>query len=385
MSLKNKTCQPASGAQDPRAGLEFSNFSKPLEKTVYMKEKGLKMKKMIKKITTVLLAAALAAGLSLTAFAADGDTMSSTAGSFTITKEYESSDGTSFPSETLEFEVTPDEENPDAATITIGDDNTFAVTGISTDITVNYPAFTKPGIYRYTIKELEGSSQGVTYDTSTEIKVAIMVSYNEDHTGFDVEAGVEKTDPDAEKEDSITNKYEIGGDESGESSLSVKKTVTGNLGDQDKLFTIKVTLTSEEGKTVNSDITVSGGSDSGNVQTIEKGWTGDKEITIKLKHDETVSFDKIPAGVTYTVEEDASHIAAGDTQTTEELNGEEGYLVSYTDEEGTIAKGATPEASVTNDKDTGINTGISLDSLPYLLMLAAAAIGAVIAFRRRRV
>ena len=280
--------------------------------------------------------------------------------------------------------MTADDANPDDTMITIGEDNSFAVTGITNNVPVNYPAFTLPGIYRYTIKELEGDTQGVTYATDTEINVVILVSYNSDGTGLVAEAGVEKADPDAEKEDSITNIYELGGDNKAEdAALTVEKTVTGNLGDKEKLFTIKVTLTAEDGKTVNSDITVSGGSDASNTQTIEKGWSGSTDVTILLKDGETVSFDKIPVGVTYVVEEDASHLIAGDEPTVEELNSEEGYKATYTNEEGTTAVDTTFEAAIENNKDTGINTGISLDSLPYLLMLAAVAVGAFIIFRRR--
>ena len=343
------------------------------------------MKKIMRRIAVVLMTAALMAGLSLTAFA---DGASSEAGSFNFNKVYESTDGETFPSETLKFEVTADSANPDSTAITVGDNNTFAVTGLTNEIPVNYPSFTKVGVYRYTIKEKEGSSQGVTYDTETEINIAILVAYNKEHTGLEVKAGVEKADPDADKEDTITNTYDLGGNPPGpggdpaDDSLSVKKTVEGNLADTEKYFTMKVTLTAE--KTVNSDITISGGSDSGNPETIAKGWTGTKEVEIKLKHDETIHFNKIPVGVTYSVVEDASHIAAGATPTTEELNGENGYLVEYTDETGTIAKGVTPLAAVKNTKDTTIHTGISLDSPPYIMILAAVAVGAFVIFRRRR-
>lgn len=344
------------------------------------------MKKMMKKVLTLLLAAALTAALGLTAFAADGTAAkSSPAGTFTIKKTYTSTDGKTYPAETLTFTVTPNSKNPDSTkTITVGNDsNSYTVAALTSDITVSYPAYTEPGIYRYTIKENTGTSQGVTYDTA-EINVAILVYFDTDGS-LKAQAGVEKADPDAEKEDTFTNIYEFGGDEKGDGSLSVKKTVTGKLGDPDKYFTIKVSFTAENGKTVNSDIAVSGGSETSNPTTVAAPWSGTKDVTIKLKHDETIKFDKIPVGVTYTVEEDASHIAAGSTQTIEELNGEEGYLVSYDAETGTIAKGSQLLTTVTNDKDTSINTGISLDSLPYLLMLAAVAVGAVVIFRRRRV
>ena len=351
-----------------------------------MNERGnTKMKKTLKKIAVVLLVAALTVGFSLTA-SADETNMQSVAGSFNFTKEYESTDGTTFPSETLQFVVTADDANPDNTMITVGNGNSFAVTAINNQIPVNYPAFSKVGVYRYTIKELEGSSQGVTYDTDTEISVAIMVSYNENHDGFVVTAGVEKADPNAEKVGTIKNVYDFGGkEEDASDSLTVSKTVEGNLGDLEKYFLIHVTLTAEEGKTVASDIAISGGSNTDNPTTIKKGWVGSKTVNILLKNGDTVSFGQIPDGVTYKVEEDSSHIAAGDVQTPEELNSEEGYLATYTNEEGTITKDTKQEASVKNEKKTEINTGISLDSIPYLMMLAVVAFGALVIFRRRRV
>ena len=170
------------------------------------------MKKIMRRIAAVLMTAALMAGLSLTAFAEGASTE---AGSFNFNKVYESTDEETFPSETLEFTVTADSNNPDSTAITVGDDNTFEVTGLTNEIPVNYPSFSKVGVYRYTIKENEGSSQGVTYDTETEINIAILVAYNEEHTGLVVTAGVEKADPDAEKVDTLTNTYDLGGNPPG--------------------------------------------------------------------------------------------------------------------------------------------------------------------------
>lgn len=77
---------------------------------------------------------------------------------FTFIKEYESTDDATFPTETLEFEVTANSNNPDGGTalITIGTDNKFDIAGEkTTDIVVNYPSYPKVGVYRYTIKEKE--------------------------------------------------------------------------------------------------------------------------------------------------------------------------------------------------------------------------------------
>ena len=79
----------------------------------------------------------------------------------------------------------------------------------------------------------------------------------------------------------------------------------------------------------------------------------------------------------YTVEEDEQH-------TTGDLNSEEGYTASYENEEGEIAAEDDITCTVTNEKKTEIQTGISLDSLPYILIAVAVVAALVIMVIRKR-
>ena len=321
------------------------------------------------------------AGATEPAASVDTSTWTSDATTLTLKKDYS---GDVFPTETLSFTVTPDEGNPDATpVVTIADITTSAAA--ENEITVSIPSYSKVGVYKYTIAETAGTSQGTTYDTNT-IGFSVLVSYDYANSKLKTEVALTTAasaeasgegEAEAAKQDTFTNTYDEG-------TLTVNKTVAGNLADQSKLFTIKVTLTAEDGKTVNTDITVAGGSDAGNAQTVAKGWTGSKDITIQLKHDETVTFSHIPAGVSYTVVEDAKHLAAGSTPTAAELNGEEGYLATYTSATGTIEKDTTAAAAIVNTKETQVDTGITLDSMPYILLLVMVIAAAAFVLIRRR-
>ena len=103
-------------------------------------------------------------------------------------------------------------------------------------------------------------------------------------------------------------------------SLTVSKTVAGNAGDKDKAFHFTVTL---------SDQTIS-------------GTYGDMEFTdgvaaFTLKHGESKTAARLPAGVTYEV--------------TETEADQDGYATAKTGDTGTIAKDATSTAAFTNTKD----------------------------------
>lgn len=341
----------------------------------------------MKKILAMVLVALLIMSTSMFALAANP----APSGSITFKKHYDSSDGKTFPAETLHFTVEADTGNPDGgiASLTIGKEQDYQVTGIDNEITATYPDLPNAGLYYFTIKEVKGSTQGVEYTpegTTQEIVVAILVTYDDDGNLEVTEghAGVKKDDPDAEKEDTFTNKYKLGN--KGPGSLTVQKTTEGNLADPMKYFTIKVTFEAEGA--VLSTIEYSGGSDDTAEGTIApEDWEdGKAEVTIKLKNTETVSFDKIPEGVTYTVEEDGNHLAADQEggPTLEELNGEEGYIVSYTDEEGEIVEDESKDAKVNNKKEKEILTGVILQYAPYIAILAVVLAGVALMIIRRR-
>ena len=154
--------------------------------------------------------------------------------------------------------------------------------------------------------------------------------------------------------------------------LSVKKLVTGNLGDRDKEFNVKVTFTAPTDKEVESVISYTDGT----AQTIatsawkEKNGSKQAEVTITLKHDETVTFTNIPYGVTYKVEETSYQ--------------DDGYTTTYSGNENGTINAVTDTVTITNTKNSTVDTGIVLDSLPYVLLIAVAVVGVVIFTARKR-
>ena len=248
----------------------------------------------MKKVLSALLALVLVASLSVTAFATGGDhggAICSEAKTFTFTKDYVDAEGdaaATFPAETLSFTVTAAQGNPDNTMITVADQSVEANLD---EITVNVPSYTKVGKYNYTVTEVAGNTQGVTY-SEVSFGVQVLVTYNSDHTALVATTSFTTEEGDG-KIEGIVNQYDLG-------SLCVKKTVSGNLADQNKEFEVDVTFTAT--KDVKSDITYIDGAET---KTITAEAMADKTetVTITLKHDETVTFSNIPAGISYEVAE----------------------------------------------------------------------------------
>lgn len=302
-----------------------------------------------------------------------GETGTSNGMTVELEKEYTVTGGTTFPSETLTFTSTVDSTNPTNQNVTIAP---VTVTGTTTtvNLAITFPTYSDVGLYHYSITEDAGSTQGVTYDT-TPIKLSVLVTYNSNNTPTVAGVGITRNTETGDKDDTISNEYDLG-------TLTVGKTVAGNAGDVNNPFNVTVTLTAATGKTVLSDITVAGGTAAANSQTITPSdWSnGTATANITIKHGETVTFSNIPAGVSYAVAEAAAHQAADSNGS----NGNTGYTVSYTNETGTITKGATSAAQITNTKSIEIDTGVSMDSLPYMLLMMMAAFGIVLMGMRKR-
>lgn len=94
-------------------------------------------------------------------------------------------------------------------------------------------------------------------------------------------------------------------------------------------------------------------------------------VPFKLKHNTQVTFSNIPAGVTYEVTE---ILPAG-------YDGPE-----YLNANGTIVGGVTTEATITNTMTDYVepDTGIALDSLPYILILGVVGVGMILLLMKRR-
>ena len=323
------------------------------------------MKKFIAILLTLMLLCLSAGAL------AQGDTDVPAAPTYTdmtsvtVTKVYKLvGDGTS-PAETFTLEQVGDgvvksgeaTTAPDLGTITGATFEAGAATvdGAKGEITIALPTYTNVGVYEYTLQEVAGTTAGVAY-YGEQIRLVVTV-INDEKTGNLRVAAVHTESVGGEKSDTFANTYSTG-------TLNVTKTVTGNLGDKSQFFEFKVTLTGEEGKNNYADsYRVSGGSYDSNPTSIEIG----KEATFYLKHGETLSIANLPYGVSYTVTETEA----------------EGYDTTKEGDTGTIGA-ASQTAAFTNDRTTTVDTGITTDSLPYVLLLGIVVLAGAVLFIKRR-
>ena len=225
------------------------------------------------------------------------------------------------------------------------------------NITFTLPEYTSVGTYTYTVTETASGNAGVTTDTR-DFKVRVIVGNGETVGSYKVLSAVAyygDQPNETTKAEQVNNKYSAG-------TLNVSKTVTGNLGDKDKYFEFKVTLTGETGKTYGASYAVTGGSAS-NPTSIKIG----EETTFQLKHDDTLSIANLPYGVTYTVTETAV----------------DGYTTTKTGDTGSI-NAAEQTAAFTNDKAGNPDMGVTTENLPYVLLIGFVVLaGAALLLKRK--
>ncbi len=249
---------------------------------------------------------------------------------------------------------------------------------------IKIPAYTEPGVYTYTITENDGTEldtphtvAGVQYITKNyELKITIvegsaLAAGGISASGLVVGGVALREENSNTKIAEITNEYIAG-------SVTVGKTVTGNLGDRKRPFSFTMTFTADEGVYVDGPIayTLTNYAADGTKSTEDKilagGWTGTKAaINFQLAHGDTITFTNIPKGVTYTVDETDKN-ANGYTTTVPGNN------------TGKIANANGITVTYINDKNIVIDTGVSLDSAVYMLIMALALAGFVVLKIRRR-
>ena len=309
----------------------------------------------MKKFVAILLTLMLVLGVS----AAFADT------NVTINKVYKlTNDGTTSPAETFTLEqvgngtVTDGDATsaPALGTITGADFAAGAATfnGANGTITIALPKYDNVGVYEYTLKEVAGNTAGVGYHAGN---IRLVVTVINGANGLEAKAAVHTEATGADKSDKIENTYSAG-------TLNVSKTVTGNLGDKDKYFEFKVTLTGETGKTYGASYAVTGGSNASNPATIA---VNGGETTFLLKDGDTISIANLPYGVTYTVTETAAA----------------GYTTTKIGDTGSI-NADSQTAAFTNTKTGTIDTGVTTESLPYVVLMGFVVLaGAALLLKRK--
>ena len=259
--------------------------------------------------------------------------------------------------------------------------------------TVNLPK--EYGVYIYKITETDPQIENTTPDSGA-IFVAVMYTNedglvvtlindpsedNTDTAGLEVTDKAVDTDIDTDnKNDQFQNQYDIG-------SFQVSKSITGNASTATDKFVIKVTFTSS----VDLDmVNVTFQENGDEVIITEMTANTPIEKTFEIGDGETLHFDGIPQGVVVTVVEtnqvdykDLNYYVATYEQTAYDADGNE---VVTNPENGAVFTIGTDacEVAITNTKETEIPTGVELDSIPYIVLLAVAALGAVAFVVKRR-
>ena len=151
-------------------------------------------------------------------------------------------------------------------------------------------------------------------------------------------------------------------------NLTISKTVTGKLGDTNKAFTFTITKADGTAANItNTNIEIS------EADRAKVEWKGDGQFT--LKDGASITFKNLPSGEYKVIEYSYTHYETSyvvDSQTPE--NGQEARVTIGTDAK-TLA--------FTNHCTLFPDTGVLLDTLPYIVILAVVAGGVALLMLRK--
>lgn len=152
-------------------------------------------------------------------------------------------------------------------------------------------------------------------------------------------------------------------------NLTISKTVTGKLGDTNKAFTFTITKADDTAANItNTNIEIS------EADRAKVEWKGNGQFT--LKDGASITFKNLPSGEYKVIEESYTHYETSyvvDSKTPE--NGQEARVTIGTDAK-TLA--------FTNHCTLFPDTGVLLDTLPYIVILAVVAGGVALLMLRKR-
>ena len=348
----------------------------------------------------------------------DGTSVADTTTPVSIYKKYEVKDG-SAPSETFEFtiayaSVSDTEKEATVPTVNIPNGKkTIAFQGpLATGDHVGHFTLTlselglanpKVGKYVYTITENAGSTPAVSYDNST-LYLVVSVVHETDSTTHEIKNGykysvsLHKGSVNGEKTDAyFVNTY---GADNSLKNLSLSKTVRGSFGDLNEDFTFQVKFYNKENKNYAGAVVSNGEgtysiNDASN-QPVAMGavLAFDTPYTVTLRHHSSISFDNLPAGITYEICENGSdwYTPEGGAQVVKKdqyyVSLVSGELTNNTENkpaaQGTIETDKNASVGFINDHQGTPDMGVVLDNAPYIAMLAIVAIGGVALMLNKR-
>lgn len=371
------------------------------------------MKKFTKKMLAIVAAAAMTMGLAMPAFASEAGAEGTKVSEAYISKTYNTEVGKAF---NFNFTATP-----------VGNDHSITMPVIAFTETekgsntkvgkIDFGTFTKAGKYEYTVKEGAVAFTDGDHDklimSQAEYKMDVYVV--QDGLNFNIEnIIVNKTKDNGGNPLKNPSKVDIGPDSTNNGfrfentyvqeagtgtdpttpnpeyaksgSLKVsKEIVTANREavDAEKQFEFTATFAFPTGTDENT---------LGGVKANETGITlTGNTYTFKLKHNEGMKFTGLPVGTTISVTEAATPNYKGSAAVT--INGvnagtatADQYNAVLTVSDKTLGQ-KTNAVDVTNEYNNVPTTGIIMNTLPYVLMVAlcGVALVAFVASKRRKV
>jgi len=258
------------------------------------------------------------------------------------------------------------------------------------------------GIFVYKIAEVDAGTPGVVYNTDTgALYMIVTVTHRttgNDHQivdgQYDYAVALRRASADATVAQALTgNKVSAGdafhntyGADNAVNGVELKKTVHGNFGDLGKEFTFNVAFTKGANKNY-GPITVDNTAGYDIYKAAENGEKGEKvegteleygqTYIVTLKHNTKITFNNLPAGVTYTMTE------KGKDAVSNTLDGL--YVVTGEQPNGTVSAGAeVDKVNIVNTNEGNPDMGVVLDNAPYIAMLAIVAIGGVALMLNKR-
>lgn len=381
------------------------------------------MKKLSKKMLAVVAAGAMTMGLAMPAFAAGAGEETTKVTKAYISKTYNTEVG-----KAMEFKFTATQNTADAdvvksevactiPSISFIESETGTTKKVSSEI--KFAPFTEEGKYEYTVKEKE--SNPVINDSANEKLIMSKAEYKMDVYVVENPVGTFKVDQivvNKTKNDKGADeggKVDISGDQT-KNTFNFVNTYVQEAGtgtdpttpdpDYKKNGALKVSKTIDaQGETPSTtdsfsftakfifpegtDATTLGGvKGNGKDVTLTEG-----AYTFTLKHEENMKFTGLPVGTKITVTEAGAANYKGSARVV--LNGGDAKIVAAGKyhEDLTAVDGNKDKlgqnkntVDVTNTYNHVPTTGIIMNTLPYVLMIAlcGAALFGFVAFKRRR-
>ncbi len=203
-------------------------------------------------------------------------------------------------------------------------------------------------------------SNGISYDTHRAI-VTVKVKLNASNEWEAQAPQYDNSKALTEADKQVTNAAAF--TNTGAYDLTIKKQVTGEMGDRDKLFDFTITILGTSEEEYPFTLTDASGTEEEGTIRVQN-----EEGSFQLSHGQSITIHGISIGTKYIIEEpgakeDGYSVTPSGSPTSADV-------IAFQDGscKGTLNQPTT--VTYTNQKATAVPTGIRLDTLPWLLTLA---------------